>query len=452
MLYAITDIETTGSHASGNSITEIGICLHDGERIVREWHTLLNVGAPLPRYITALTGITSEMLEGAPTFADIADVLHELLEDTVFVAHNVQFDYSFIRAEFAAAGIKWQSRRLCTIKLARKAFPGAPSYALGNICNWLAIHNEQAHRALTDARAAAQVFAKATAVLDDDVVEKMISRGAPEIFLPPNLNRADYDALPEKPGVYYMLNEKGKPIYIGKAKNLKKRVQQHFTARPEAQRLQDFMREIRHVSYELTGTELIALLLEDHEIRQHWPRHNAAQKNRVNHQAIISYNDHKGYMRLANSAARTQTAAVKTFTTAYRAKEWLMKMATEFEIDMRLLGLDMFDVHAAWPDVDEHNHLLQQAIDAMQKREPSLAVRGSGRTPDEVSYIVVRQGRLMGYAFVSREVSDFALIESCVNKLPPTETNASIMRQLIENPEHHSVVRLDNLTISQLDD
>ncbi len=383
------------------------------------------------------------MLEGAPTFEQVAEELLELFEDTVFVAHNVSFDYSFIKAEFEAIGIKWQSKRMCTVKLSRKAFPAAPSHSLGNICNWLGIHNQQAHRALTDARAAAEVFQKCKAVLDEDVLKKMITRGAPEIFLPAHLDRKEFDEVPEKAGVYYLLNEKGKPIYIGKAKNLKKRVQQHFTVNPESKRLQDFMKEIHHITFELTGTELIALLLEDFEIRQHWPKHNAAQKNRVNKQNIIRYTDQKGYERLAMQRGNNTSSGIKTFSTAYRAKEWLAKLATEFEIDMRLLGLDMFDVNAVWPATDEHNNKLEEALQALKKREPSFIIRGTGRAEEEYSCIMVKQGVLRGYAFLSRDINDLEVIESYLKLLPSTETNTSIMRGFVENPEVHNVVMLN---------
>jgi DNA polymerase-3 subunit epsilon len=441
--FAITDIETTGSYASGNSITEIGICLHDGEKVIREFQTLLNPGVYVPPYITSLTGISNEMLEDAPTFADVADELLELFEDAVFVAHNVSFDYSFIKAEFEALGIKWQSRRMCTVKLTRKAFPGLPSYSLGNACQWLGITNEQAHRALSDARAATQLFDKARQIMDPADIQKMITRGAPDIFLPLNLDRAEYDALPEKAGVYYLLNEKGKPIYIGKAKNLKKRVQQHFTTNPGSKKLQDFMKEIHHVSFELTGTELVALLLEDYEIRQHWPKHNAAQKNRVNKQTIIRYTDQKGYERLAMNKGNNTVAGIKTFSTAYRAKEWLMKMANEFDLDMRLLGLDMFDTTRTWHEPDQHNNALDDALRQLQKREPSFVMRGTGRHEDEYTCVLVRQGVLRGYGFVPATENTLEAIEACIKLLPPTETNAAIMRHYIENPESYNLIMLE---------
>lgn len=431
-LYAITDIETTGSYAAGNSIIEIGICVHDGQQVVREYHTLLDPGRPLPKFITALTNIYDEMLQGAPSFHQIADELEEVLKDTVFVAHNVSFDYSFIRAEFAAIGRQWNSKRLCTVRLARKAFPGYRSYSLGNICSVLGIENEAAHRALGDARAAKDLFEKCLSVLSEQEISKMISRTSGEVHLPPNLSKHEYDALPEKAGVYYLLNEKGKPIYIGKARNLKKRVKQHFTNATEGKRNQDFMRQIHHVTFEETGTELIAYLLEDYEIRRYWPEHNRAQKKQPEQIHIIAYQDQNGYDRLAMQCGNKFVSSVKLFSTRYAARTWLMEMAQEFNLEMRLLGLDMFDMYAEPVSAEEHNERLAEALDAMLEREPSFIIKDRGRSEGEYSYVVIEKGKLKGYCFLDSDIQNEDVIRDSVKPLPPTETNASIIASFCE--------------------
>lgn len=372
------------------------------------------------------------MLRSAPTFPQIADELEEVLEGTVFVAHNVSFDYSFIRAEFAAIGRNWNSKRLCTVRLARKAFPGHRSYSLGNVCTMLGINNEAAHRALGDARAAKEVFEKCIAVLDESEINKMISRITGEVHLPPNLDKKEYDALPERAGVYFLLNEKGKPIYIGKARNLKKRVKQHFTTASEGKRNQDFMRQIHHVSFEETGTELIALLLEDFEIRKHWPEHNRAQKKQAEQIHVISYQDHAGYARLAIQTGNKFVGSIKTFSTKFAARTWLMDMASEFQLDMRLLGLDMFDIYAEADAIEVHNDKLANALEAMQQREPSFIIKDKGRTAGEYSYIVIANGKLRGYSFLQDDIHQEEAIHDALKLLPSTETNASIMAAICE--------------------
>ncbi|MFA9221314.1 MAG: PolC-type DNA polymerase III, partial [Sediminibacterium sp.] len=156
MLYAITDIETTGGRAEQGSITEIAILLHDGEKVVDAYQTLINPEKRLPPFVVQLTGITDAMLKRAPVFEDVADEIYDLLKDAVFVAHNVSFDFNFIKQEFNAIGYAWTPQRLCTIRLARKAFPNMTRYGLDNLCRELNITNASAHRAMGDTKATAE--------------------------------------------------------------------------------------------------------------------------------------------------------------------------------------------------------------------------------------------------------------------------------------------------------
>lgn len=430
MLFAITDIETTGSHAAGNGIIEIGVVLHDGEKVIREFSSLIDPGVRLPQYIVALTGINDEMLEGAPPFHQVADELEEIFEDAIFVAHNVNFDFSFIKAEFAAIGRNWNAPRLCTMRLARKAMPGLKSYGLGNLCTILDITNAAAHRALSDAYAATRVFEISREKIDEPEFRKMIARASGEVYMPPNLNLDDYNRLPESCGVYYMLNEKGKPVYIGKANNIKKRVKQHFTTNSEGKRMQAFMKEIHQIRVELTGTELIALLLEDSEIRRHWPAYNSAQKRKSQRVNIVKYTDQKGYDRLAMQISNRPMTAYKTFFSEHAARTWLGQLSSEFGIDPRLIGMNVFDIHADLPPYVEHNEVLSSAVQILHTREPSFVIKGTGRHDDELSYVVVRNGLLQGYVYYpsTENAPDFEVLS--LNTIQPSETNMSIVNNI----------------------
>jgi DNA polymerase-3 subunit epsilon len=433
MLFAITDIETTGSHASGNSIIEIGVVLHDGEKIIKEFSSLVDPGVRLPPYIVALTGINDDMLEGAPPFHQVADELEEIFEGAVFVAHNVNFDFSFIKAEFAAIGRNWNASRLCTMRLARKAIPGLRSYGLGNLCTELNITNDQAHRALSDAYAAMRVFELSLEKLEETEVQKMIARASGEVYLPPNLNVHEYNGLPEACGVYYLLNEKGKPVYIGKANNIKKRVRQHFTTNADGKRMQAFMKEIHHVRIELTGTELIALLLEDAEIRKNWPIYNSAQKRKSPRVNIVKYTDQLGYDRLAMQISNRPMTAYRTFFSQHAARTWLGQLVSEFAIDPRLIGLNVFDMHAPLPAPSQHNELLDTATREIFKREPSFVIRGQGRHHDELSYVVVKNGLLQGFVYypVAENAPEFDILS--LKTIQPSETNMAIVSNI--NPQ-----------------
>jgi DNA polymerase-3 subunit epsilon len=173
-VYAIVDIETTGGHASSGAITEIAIILHNGREIEGSYHTLINPGSAIPRYITALTGIDDEMVKDAPAFSEVASVIYNLLSDRVFVAHNVNFDYSFIRYHLLQSGMEWDVAKLCTIRLSRKIFPGHPSYSLGNICRSLGIVINDRHRAKGDASATAELFAMLLAADQQNHIAQML--------------------------------------------------------------------------------------------------------------------------------------------------------------------------------------------------------------------------------------------------------------------------------------
>ena len=228
-MYAIVDIETTGGYAAANGITEIAVLVHDGQRVIRQFESLINPGQSIPRYIQALTGIDDAMVAGAPRFEEVADTVHELLREAVFVAHNVNFDYSFVKHHLHAAGYTLSARKLCTVRLSRKIFPGLPSYSLGNLCRSLQISIEGRHRAGGDARATVALFEQCIAGNGFKVVQDMLRRSSGEQWLPLQLNPGDIRQLPAAPGVYYFKDKQGKILYVGKAVNLRRRVSSHFT-------------------------------------------------------------------------------------------------------------------------------------------------------------------------------------------------------------------------------
>jgi DNA polymerase-3 subunit epsilon len=246
--YAIVDIETTGGNASGSRITEIAIIIHDGVTVIDRWETLVNPQKEIPLPIFALTGINNEMVRDAPIFDDISEKVLEMLAERIFVAHNVNFDYSFVRHQLEESGFKWTAKKLCTVRAARKIRPGFGSYSLGNLCRSLEIPVENRHRAGGDADATAILFSRLMEWDDEGEIEKMVKKTAQDQRLPPNLPPEDFEQLPEKPGVYYFYNQVKKVIYVGKAVNLKKRVASHFTGHNVKPQRQHFLRDIHGIS------------------------------------------------------------------------------------------------------------------------------------------------------------------------------------------------------------
>src|SRR3954468_15629602 len=256
-MYAIVDIETTGGYASNNGITEVAIVLHNGKAIEGRYQTLINPRQKIPVYITALTGINQSMVADAPAFNEVASNIHRLLNDRVFVAHNVNFDYSFLKHHLQAAGLDLNCSKLCTVRLSRQVFPGLPSYSLGNLCRHFDIPVTERHRAGRDVTATSILFEHLLTNGAQTFIERSLKRSK-EQSLPPHLPREKVDCLPYGPGVYYFHDAKGKVVYVGKAKNVKYRVSSHFTHNGAGRQRPEFLRTIHDISYQSCATELMA--------------------------------------------------------------------------------------------------------------------------------------------------------------------------------------------------
>jgi len=311
-MYAIVDIETTGGYAANNGITEVAIVLHNGKEIEGRYQTLINPFQKIPNFITALTGINQSMVAGAPGFNEQAGNIHRLLQDRIFVAHNVNFDYSFLRHQLHEVGLELNSRRLCTVRLSRQVFPGLQSYSLGNLCRQFNIPITQRHRAGGDVDATALLFEHLLKSGAQPFIERSLKRSK-EQSLPPNLPKEQVDNLPYCPGVYYFHDSKGKVVYVGKAKNLKYRVSSHFTHNGAGKQRQEFLRTIHNISYQSCGTELMAGILESVEIQRLWPIYNTSQKKFQVLYGLYCFEDRRGYLRLGIDRKRKHLPALYTF-------------------------------------------------------------------------------------------------------------------------------------------
>lgn len=339
MEYAITDIETTGGHASGNGITEICICIHDGTRVIERFHSLVKPDVAIPSYISGLTGINDKLVAKAPSFEKIAPKVHQLLQGRIFTAHSVNFDYSFIKKQLSEAGYELQTKKLCTLRLSRYLFPGLPSYGLANICGYHGIEIPDRHRAHGDADATVKLFELMAAADKGGVIEAFLKKTSKETILPPNLNKAEFEALPANAGVYYFLDRKGKIVYVGKAKNLKKRVNSHFSNNSTSAQKQNFMREIYHIRFTVCANETEALALETKEIQKLWPKFNRAQKRYVPLFGIVHYYDQPGFKRLALQKLKSKRESDIRVSSILEGYDLLRSIAAENELCLRLSGI-----------------------------------------------------------------------------------------------------------------
>lgn len=411
MEYAIVDIETTGGNARGSRITEIAIIIHNGTEIIERYETLVNPQKEIPIPIFALTGINNEMVKNAPLFDDISERVLELLSDRIFVAHNVNFDYSFVRHELEASGFKWTARKLCTVRAARKIKPGLASYSLGRLCKSLEIPLENQHRAGGDADATAILFAQLLASDEEKVINQMLKKTAQDQRLPPNLSPDDFNNLPEKPGVYYFYNEFKKVIYIGKAINIKKRVTTHFTGHSVNAQRQNFLRDIHSISFEVCATELMALILECTEIKNLWPAYNRALKKYEPKYGLYQYEARSGYKYLGIGKVTKFQSNLEHFSSLYEGINLLQSLARQFEIDYRFCKYDTTTTKGIipeqntlnLPDIENHNEKVENAIEFLKSNKQTFGIIDKGRTEDERSCIWVENGHFYGMGYFSTD-------------------------------------------------
>src|SRR6185436_13342485 len=321
MNYAIVDIETTGSYRAPHAITEIAIIVHDGKKIIDSFQSLINPQALINPYVSRMTGITNEMVRDAPQFHEVAKQVWNLTDDAAFIAHSVNFDYSYIRDEFKSLGADFRRKKLCTVRLSRKIFPGYPSYSLGNICAQLGIKIENRHRAMGDAAATVKLFELCLQHDKDEFINKSLKKNSKEAILPPHLPKETFDALPEKTGVYYFHDQSGKIIYVGKAINIRNRIYSHFTGAGSAKL--SFTSAIANITYKLCGTELIALLLESDEIKRLYPVYNQAQKSYRENYILTEYYDQKGIRHIMFTKNHKALKPLTTFKSFDAAREFM---------------------------------------------------------------------------------------------------------------------------------
>jgi len=411
--YAIVDIETTGGNASGSRITEIAIIIHDGTTITNRWETLVNPQKNIPLPIFALTGINNDMVRHAPIFEDIAEMVYQLLTDRIFVAHNVNFDYSFVRHQLEEAGFKWTARKLCTVRATRKIRPGLASYSLGRLCQSLDIILENRHRAGGDADATAILFSRLLEWDTEGEIARMVKKTAQDQRLPPNLPPADFEQLPEKPGVYYFYNQVKKVIYVGKAINLKKRVASHFSGHKITPQRQHFLRDIHAITFEVCATELMALLLECTEINKLWPIYNKALKRFEPKFGLYEYEARSGHRYLAVGKVSKFQRCIQVFNTLNEGISALRSLAIQFEIDNRFCkycttaeseSFTKSDV-SNLPDATNHNSKIENALDFLLQNRPSFAIVDKGRNKDERSCIYVEDGHFYGMGYITNDNS-----------------------------------------------
>ena len=413
-LYAVVDIETTGNGYKGQKITEISIFIFNGEKVLDEYTTLVNPEAPIPPFITNLTGITQAMVRNQPKFYEIARKVEEITKNCIFVAHNVNFDYNIIQAEFKNLGFDWKRKKLCTVRLTRKIIPGLKSYSLGNICVDENIPINGRHRARGDVEATVELFRRLIKRDDNFIINSFLNPKSRQATLPPLLDKTVVDNLPEKHGVYYFKNTAKEIIYVGKANNIKQRVISHFYDKKKKEI--SMCLETANISFTETGSELLALLHESSEIKQHYPKYNRAQRRAGEAVGLFSYEDQKGIIHLAYNRLKLAPNPMMKYYSVAECRNHLELLCKEFELCPKYCHLqtnvsscfhfqlkECKGVCCNKETVDDYNIRVKKAIKSVGIGAENLVIKENGRTETEVGFALILNGIYLGFGYLDKE-------------------------------------------------
>jgi len=342
--FAFIDLETTGTSAQRDRITEIGIVRVDEDGTARprvtEWSSLVDPEVPIPAAIQALTGITNSMVACAPTFSAIARDVLQMLAGCVFVAHNARFDYGFLKHAFARLEQAFAARVLCTVRLSRRLFPEEPAHGLDAVISRHALHVPDRHRALGDARALWSFVQCLYAQIERERVDSAIKRILRIPSLPPQLPPDTIDALPEAPGVYLFYGDNPLPLYIGKSINLRERVSAHFSADWHSETDLRLSREIRRIEHQRTAGELGALIREAVLIKSKMPAHNRALRRKTEAGIVHLVDGLPRFTCATGVDATALSGGYGPFASRAAFRATLRQLATEHRLCWRRLALE----------------------------------------------------------------------------------------------------------------
>lgn len=410
-MYTVIDIETTGVNHQRDKITEIAVYAHDGSKVIDEFTTLINPERSIPYYISQMTGITDDMVANAPRFFEVARKIVGLTEGKIFVAHNAPFDYRFIQSEFKQLGYEFERETICTVRLSRKLIPGKSSYSLGNLCNDLGISITGRHRAAGDALATVKLLELLLSI-NKDSGSDALSAIPDKKGLHPNLNLSVISKIPEDTGVYYLYDDRGVLIYVGKSVNIRHRIQQHLGT-AKTVRAGEMRSRIADISYEITGSELIALLLETEEIKKNKPVFNRLGRRSGKLLGLFHYENDNGYLCLKiKRMTSSDGVPLTTFSNADESGVFLERLMEKYDLCQTLCNLyasggacfhyeikKCFGACIGQESAESYNIRAQKAIDSIGLSTKSFLLFDKGRNGTEKSVVKVINGKLIGYGF-----------------------------------------------------
>lgn len=395
------------------------------------------------------------MLRNAPKFYEVAKRIVEITEDCILVAHNAQFDYRILGTEFSRLGFEFIRPSLCTVELAKDLIPGQPSYSLGKLVRSLGIPLTDRHRASGDALATVKLFKM---LLDKDTAKSIIQQSIklnPKYQLEPRHIDIIAD-LPAITGVYYIHNENGDIIYIGKSNNIKKRINQHFTA--TNQKSKKIQAQVHSVTYEATGSELVALLKESEEIKRIKPIFNRALRRTTFTHALYSFIDDNNYINLKIDVADGRKKPITTFSNRESGKSFIINAVENYNLCQKLTGLYKTKTSCFNYDIktcegaciqkepaELYNKRVQALINKNSYTNKNMVIIDKGRDIDEHSAILIENGIFKGIGFfnLNYQINNIEVLESIITPMQNNRDTQHIIQSYVRRNKRLKIILFD---------
>lgn len=393
------------------------------------------------------------MLRSAPKFYEVAKRIIEITEGCIIVAHNSSFDYRILRTEFDRLGYKFVRPTICTVELSKKLIPEQPSYSLGKLVRSLGIPVTDRHRASGDALATVKLF-KLLLSKDStkEIVKEYIKTEVKPGMAPKLLDIVE--SLPNKIGIYYIHNEKGDLIYIGKSKNIKNRINQHFTGKTS--KCLKIQSQVYAVTYEETGSELIALLKESEEIKINKPIYNRAQRKTLFNWALYKEKTKEGYLTLKLEKTDGRKKEITSFTSIQEGKNALFKITEKYNLCQKVNGIYdtkkscfQYDIKQCFgacigkEEPEEYNKRVMHFIENNSFENNNMVIIDKGRTYDERSAILIEHGVYKGYCFydLNYQINNIEILRNLIIPMQSNRDTLSIIKSYIRKSKNLKIIK-----------
>tara|TARA_B100000767_G_scaffold271277_1_gene296563 strand:- start:1887 stop:3245 length:1359 start_codon:yes stop_codon:yes gene_type:complete len=452
-MYAIIDIETTGGKFNEEAITEIAVYRLDQDNITDQFFSLVKADRPIQPFVIGLTGITPKMLKNAPKFHEIAKRIIEITDNCILVAHNALFDYRILRTEFKRLGYDFKRESICTVQLSKELIPGLDSYKLGKLAVNLGIPISDRHRAQGDALATLKLFE----LLIQKDKKKVILNSFIKEYHKSNI-QSKYikiiDQIPNKVGVYY-IHDKSSIIYIGKSKNLKKRVITHLTSSgSKAMKIQN---QIERISYDQTGSELIALLKEQEEIKENQPKLNIKYKNTLFPIGFRTVKDINGYLNITIEQIKNKEKYLFVFKNKFNAILKLNQWIKDYELCENLTILSNKKTTCVQYNLKKckgaccykesanfYNDRVSKLLNTLNFIYPTLLIIDKGRNVNEKSFIFIEDYIIRGYGYyeLNHQIKTLKKIKNRLVEIDHNQDSQTILYNYIKSNKHQNLIEL----------